>query len=80
MQKEQAYWLGKQKKTISDYIVGLNEELNDAMDDDAWSKYYTMMGEFGDQVDDLNYADMQKKLDEFFKNFQKTMWFNYRTS
>ena len=69
--EEQAYYLSKQGETISDYIVGLNEDLNEAMDDDAWEEYYTMLGEFGDQVDEISYADMQEKLDAFFTNFQK---------
>ena len=69
--EEMAYWLGKEGTAISDYIVDINDDLNAAMDDDAWEDYYNMLGQLGEDINDLDYGQIQDKLDSFFTTFQK---------
>lgn len=69
--EEMAYWLGKEGVAISDYIININNNLNSAIDDDAWEDYYNMLGQLGDDVNNLDYGQVQDKLDSFFATFQK---------
>ena len=69
--EEMAYWLGKEGTAISDYIIDINDNLNAAMDDDAWEDYYNMLGQLGEDINELDYGQIQDKLDSFFTTFQK---------
>ena len=69
--EEMAYWLGKEGTAISDYIIDINDNLNEAVDDNAWEDYYNMLGQLGDDINELDYGQVQAKLDSFFTTFQK---------
>lgn len=61
--------VGLDDETVSEYIQRINDELNDAVTDDAWGDYYKQMDYFKDSVNELSYGEMQDQLDEFFQNF-----------
>ena len=69
--EDKAYWFSKLGITVSEFSGQINDAINAAVDENAWEEYYDALADFSEDVDDLSYEEMQKKLDRFFKQFQQ---------
>ena len=69
--EDKAYWFSKLGITVSEFSGQINDAINAAVDDNAWEEYYDALADFSEDVDDLSYEEMERKLDRFFTQFQK---------
>ena len=69
--EDKAYWFSKLGITVSEFSGQINDAINAAVDDNAWEEYYDALADFSEDVDNLSYEEMERKLDRFFKQFQQ---------